>query len=173
MMGGFFIRFVRYLSAEELAKLLQLARARTFKVVRSGDGRASDSVVMWLLIGRHWIASVGIGYRTEIETQHISLCLPRAIEENNKLCIDSEEKQLEPRYVFDYKLCRYVDMGVVQEDRDGYSYEVYFRCREVERKAVFAVEINTNQPEQHDDFILQLVAEELASESPRTVLRPM
>jgi hypothetical protein len=116
---------------------------------------------------------VSVGYRTESETQHISLCLPRAIEENNKVCIDSEEKQLEPKYVFDYKTCHHIEMRVVQEDRDGYSYEVYFTCYEVTRKAVFAVEVNTNQPEQHDEFILQLVAEELAPESPRTVLRPM
>jgi hypothetical protein len=173
MMGGFFIRFVRYLSVEEFAKLLQLARARTFKVVKNNDDSASDSVVMWLLIGRHWIAGVSIGYRVEGETEYISLCLPKAIEENNKICIDSEEKQLEPKYVFDYKTCHHIEVRVTSEDRDGYRYAVRYMCHEVERKAVFAVEINTNQPEQHDDFILQLVAEELASESPRTVLRPM
>jgi hypothetical protein len=169
MMGGFFIRFVRYLTAEELAKLLQLAKAKVFKVDKNG----SDGVVMWLLVGKHWIAGVSIGYRTENEVEHISLCLPRAIEENNKLCIDSEERQLRPKYVLGHKTCHHIDMRVVQEDRDGYNYEVYFTCYEVTRKAVFAVEVNTNQPEQHDDFILQLVAEELASESPRTVLRPM
>jgi hypothetical protein len=169
MMGGFFIRFVRYLSAEEFAKLLQLAKAKVFKVVKND----SDSVVMWLLIGRHWVAGVSIGYRTESETEYISLCLPKAIEENNKICIDHEEKQLEPKHVFDYKSCHHIDMRVTQEDSDGYRYSIRYVCHEVERKAVFAVEVNTNQPEQHDEFILQLVAEELASESPRTVLRPM
>jgi hypothetical protein len=169
MMGGFFIRFVRYLSVEEFAKLLQLARAKVYKVSRD-DG---DSVVMWLLIGRHWVAGVSIGYRVEGETEYISLCLPKAIEENNKVCIDSEEKQLEPKYVFDYKTCHHIEMRVTSEDRDGYRYAVRYMCHEVERKAVFAVEINTTQPFEHDDFILQLVAEELASESPRTVLRPM
>ena len=168
-MGGFFIRFVRYLSAEEFAKLLSLAKAKVYKVVKDD----SNSIVMWLLIGRHWVAGVSIGYRVESEAEYISLCLPKAIEENNRICIDHEEKQLEPKYVFDYRICHLIDMRVTSRDRDGYKYEVYFICHEVERKAVFAVEINTNQPEQHDDFILQLVAEELASESPRTVLRPM
>jgi hypothetical protein len=62
---------------------------------------------------------------------------------------------------------------VVPKNEGGYNYEIYYTCYKIDRKAVFAVEVNTNQPEQHDEFILQLVAEELASESPRTVLRPM
>jgi len=168
-MGGFFIRFVRYLSAEELTKLIQLAKVKTFKVVKDD----SDAVVMWLLIEKHWIVGVSIGYRVEGETEYISLCLPKAIEENNKICINHEEKQLEPKYVFDYKTCHHIEMRVTLEDEDGYRYAVRYMCHEVERKAVFAVEINTNQSEQHDDFILQLVAKELASESPRIVLRPM
>ena len=172
-MGGFFIRFVRYLSAEEFAKLLQLAKAKVYKVVKDDNDSASDSVVMWLLIGRHWVAGVSIEYRVESETEYISLCLPKAIEEKNKICTDSEEKQLEPKYVFDYKTCHHIEMRITQEDEDGYRYAVRCMCYEIERKAVFAVEINTNQSEQHDEFILQLVAEELASESPRTVLRPM
>jgi len=170
MMGGFFIRFVRYLSAEEFAKLLQLARARTFKVVKND----SDSVVMWLLIGRHWVAGVSIGYRTESETEYISASAHlRQLRRTTRICIDHEEKQLEPKHVFDYKLCHHIDMRVTQEDSDGYRYSIRYVCHEVERKAVFAVEINTTQPYEHDEFILQLVAEELASESPRTVLRPM
>ena len=169
MMGGFFVRFIRYLSADELAKLLQLAKSKVYKVVK-GD---NDSTVMWLLVGRHWIASISVGYRAESTTEYVSLCLPKAIEENNKICIDHEENQFEPKYVFDYKTCHHIRVRVMSEDRDGYKYAMWYTCYEIERKAVFAVEINTNQPEQHDDFILQLVAEELASESPRTVLRPM
>jgi len=168
-MGGFFIRFVRYLSADEFVKLLQLAKAKVHKVVKDDN----DSTVMWLLIGRHWVAGVSIGYRVKSEAEYISLCLPKAIEENNGICIDHEENQLEPKYVLNYKICHHVDMRVTPEDRNGYRYVVRYACHEVERKAVFAVEINTNQPFEHDDFILQLVAEELASESPRTVLRPM
>jgi len=169
MMGGFFIRFVRYLSTEEFAKLLQLAKVRTFKINKDNNG----AVVMWLLIGRHWVAGVSIGFRTTSDTQLISLCPPKAIEENNNICIDNEERQLEPEYLFFNWDCHHIDVGVIQRDRYGYDYEVHFTCHEVERKAVFAVEINTNQPLEHDEFILQLVAEELASESPRTVLRPM
>ena len=169
MMGGFFIRFIRYLSAEELAKLLSLARVKVHKIMGNND----DSTVMWLLIGRHWIASVSVGYRAESTTEYISLCLPKAIEEDNKVCINHEEEQFEPKYVFDYKTCHHIRVRVMTEDRDDYRYAVWYTCYEVERKAVFAVEINTTQPYDHDDFILQLVAEELASESPRTVLRPM
>ena len=165
MMGGFFVRFIRYLSSDEFAKLLKLAKAKVYKVVKDD----SDSTVMWLLIGRHWITSISVGYRVENTTEYISLC----IEENNKICIDHEENQFEPKYLFEYKTCHHVEMRITARDRDGYKYEIRYTCHEVERKAVFAVEINTNQPDQHDDFILQLVAEELASESPRTVLRPM
>jgi len=168
-MGGFFIRFVRYLTPEEFAKLLQLAKVKTLKIIKN-DG---DATVMWLLIGRHWVVGVGVGYRAESETEYISLCPPEAIKENNKICINHEERQLESKYVFDYKTCHHIGMKVEPEDKDNYKYVIRYMCHEVERKAVFAVEINTNQPEQHDDFILQLVAEELASESPRTVLRPM
>jgi len=164
-MGGFFIRFIRYLSAEEFAKLLSLAKVKVHKITKNNN----DSTVMWLLIGKHWIASVSVGYRAENTTEYISLC----VEENNRICIDHEENQFEPKYVFDYKTCHHIRVRVTPEDRDGYRYAVWYTCYEVERKAVFAVEINTNQPEQHDDFILQLVAEELALESPRTVLRPM
>ena len=169
MMGGFFVRFVRYLSTEEFAKLLQLAKVRTFKINKDNN----DAIVTWLLIGKHWIAGVSIGFRTTSDTQHISLCSPEAIEENNKICIDSEERQLESEWLFWNWDCHHINVNVVQRDRNGYSYEIYFTCYGVERKAVFAVEINTNQLLEHDDFILQLVAEELASESPRTVLRPM
>ena len=169
MMGGFFVRFVRYLSAEEFAKLLQLAKVKTFKVNKDNN----DAVVVWLLIGKHWIAGVSVGYRTTTDTQYISLCLPEAIERNSKICMDSEEKQLEPEYVFYYNTCHYVDVRVVPKNEGGYNYEIYYTCYGVERKAVFAVEVNTNHLSEHDEFVLQLVAEELASESPRTVLRPM
>jgi len=169
MMGGFFIRFVRYLSAEELAKLLQLAKVKVHKIMRNNN----DSTVMWLLIGRHWITSVSVEFKTVGDTQYISLCIPEALEKGNKICVENEERQLSSEYLFYSWDCHHIDVSVKQKDENGYKYEVYFTCYEVERKAVFAVEINTNQPFEHDDFILQLVAEELASESPRTVLRPM
>jgi len=168
-MGGFFVRFVKYLSAEELARLLQLARVKIHRVIKND----SDVNVMWMLIGRHWIASVSIGFRTTSDTQHISLCPPELLERNDRICLEQEERQLKSEYLFFNWDCNHITTSIKQEDRDGYRYEIYYTCYEVERKAVFAVEINTNQPEQHDDFILQLVAEELASESPRTVLRPM
>jgi hypothetical protein len=169
MMGGFFIRFVRYLSAEEFAKLLQLARARTFKVVKND----SDSVVMWLLIGKHWVVAVSIGFRTTGDTHHISFCPPELLERSDKICVEQEERGLRSEWLFWNWDCHHITASIVQTDRNGYSYEIHFTCYEVERKAVFAVEINTTQPYEHDEFILQLVAEELASESPRTVLRPM
>ena len=168
MMGGFFIRFVMYLSAEEFARLLQLAKVKINKVVKNGGG----TTVIWMLVGKHWVASVSVGFRATSDTQYISLCLPEALE-NNKICVESEESQFRPVYLFYSWDCHHISVSVRQEDRDGYRYEIRYTCYEVERKAVFAVEINTNQPEQHDDFVLQLVAEELASESPRTVLRPM
>jgi hypothetical protein len=169
MMGGFFIRFVRYLTAEDFAKLLQLARARTFKVVKNG----SDAVVMWLLIGRHWVAGVSVGFRTAGDTHHISFCPPELLERGDKMCVEQEERELRSEWLFQSWDCHHIDVSVKQGDREGYRYEIHYTCYEVERKAVFAVEINTTQPFDHDDFILQLVAEELTSESPRTVLRPM
>ena len=168
-MGGFFIRFVRYLSAEEFAKLLSLARVKVHKITKNNN----DSTVLWLLIGKHWVASVSVGFRTTSDTQYISLCLPEALERDNKICVESEESQFRSVYLFYNWNCHHINVSVKQEDRDGYRYEIRYTCHEVERKAVFAVEINTVQPFEHDDFILQLVAEELASESPRTVLRPM
>jgi len=168
-MGGFFIRFVRYLSAEEFAKLLQLARVKIHRVIRNGN----NASVVWLLIGRHWIVSVSIRFRTTDDMQHISLCPPELLERNDKICTEQEERQFRSEYLFYSWDCHHVTVSVKQMDRDGYRYEIYFTCYEVERKAVFAVEINTTQPHEHDDFILQLVAEELTSESPRTVLRPM
>ena len=168
MMGGFFTRFIRYLSAEEFARLLQLARVKINKVIKNGG----NTTVVWMLIGKHWIASVSIGFRTTSDTQDISLCPPEALE-NNKICVESEERQLSSAYLFHSWDCHHINVSVRQEDRDGYRYEIRYTCYEIERKAVFAVEINTMQPFEHDGFILQLVAEELASESPRTVLRPM
>ena len=163
------MRFIRYLSAEELAKLLQLAKVKVHKIMGNNNG----STVVWMLVGKHWVASVSIGFKTVGDTQHISLCIPEALEKNNKICVESEERQLSSEYLFYSWDCHHIDVSVKQKDKNGYKYEVYFTCYEVERKAVFAVEINTTQPYDHDDFILQLVAEELALESPRTVLRPM
>jgi hypothetical protein len=169
MMGGFFIRFVRYLSVEEFAELLQLAKFKTFKI----DKDNNDAIVTWLLIGKHWVAGVSVGYRTTGDTEHISLCPPNLLERGNKLCAEQEERGLRSEWMFYNWDCHHIDVGIIQKDGNGYDYEVHYTCYEVDRKAVFAVEINTNQSEQHDEFILQLVAEELASESPRTVLRPM
>jgi hypothetical protein len=169
MMGGFFVRFVRYLSAEEFAKLLQLARARTFKVIKGN----SDATVIWMLVGRHWVVAVSIGFRTTGDTHHISFCPPELVEEGNKLCMKQEERKLEPEWLFWNWGCHHIDVSILQKDENGYDYEIHYTCYEIERKAVFGVEINTTQPEQHDDFVLQLVAEELTSESPRTVFRPM
>jgi hypothetical protein len=169
MMGGFFIRFVRYLSAEELAKLLQLAKVRTFKINKDDN----DAIVTWLLVGRHWVAGVSVGYRTTSDTEHISLCPPELLERDSRICVEQEERELGLEWLFWSWDCHHIDVSISQKDENGYGYEIRYICYEINRKAVLAVEVNTNQPEQHDEFILQLVAEELASESPRTVLRPM
>ena len=169
MMGGFFIRFIKYLSAEELAKLLQLAKVKINKIIKNDN----NAVVIWMLVGKHWIASVSIKFRTTGDTHYVGLCSPDLLERGDRICVEREQRQLESAWLFRSWDCHHITASVKQVDSNGYRYEIYFTCYEIERKAVFAVEINTTQPYEHDDFILQLVAEELASESPRTVLRPM
>ena len=151
MMGGFFIRFDLELSPSELYELMRRAKEKVF-VVR-------NDVVYWLFIGSHWMATVKVWMPRFLNyTEYISW-----IE-------DTSEERMEryfnePIYVAD-ESCDNVEVEVT-------SHEIRYYCKAVRRYATFAVEINTNDIEKHDKYILQLTAVSIGESSFAKMLRPM
>jgi len=150
-MGGFFIRFDLELSPSELYELMRRAKEKVFT--------ARGEAVYWLFIGSHWVSIIKVWMPRFLNyTEYISW-----IEDVNEERI--EKYFSEPIYVADEN-CDDVEIEVTR-------YEIRYYCKSVKRYATFAVEINTNDVEKHDKYILQLTAVSIGESSFAKMLRPM
>jgi hypothetical protein len=151
MMGGFFVRFNIELTPNELYEIIRRAKEKVF-IVR-------NYAVYWLFIGGHWVATVKIWMPRFLSyTEYISWMEDA-----------SEERIVEhfstPIYVAD-ESCNDVDAEIT-------SLEIRYYCKQVRRYATFVVEINTNDIEKHDKYILQLVAVAIGETTFTNMFRPM